>query len=132
MSLIEMHICHSLQAEPMKQPPKMTNAPWYSSLKWRLVISLLTLGTGVFFAFTACMYPLRVVQRMSYVRGRGGGVAIITFSPIKGTRYTHTHTHTHLPVSYVHIPSQPCLFNFVCAFPLLHLHNDVGTIESHI
>jgi hypothetical protein len=61
--------------------------PWYTSLRWRLAISLLALGVGVFFATTACMYPLRVVQRMSFVRGKGGGhVCITTYSPFRGTR----------------------------------------------
>lgn len=63
------------------------SAPWYSSLRWRLAISLMALGVGVFFATTACMYPLRVVQSLSYVRGRGGGVCITTYSPFRGTRY---------------------------------------------
>ncbi|CAI7997144.1 DCN1-like protein 1 [Geodia barretti] len=61
-------------------------APWYSSLKWRLAISLLALSVGVFFATTACMYPLRVVQKMSYIRGKMGGVSITTYSPLKGVR----------------------------------------------
>ena len=67
----------------IKEPVK---APWYSSLKWRLAISLMALGVGVFFATTACMYPLRVVQTLSYIRGKGGGVSITTYSPTKGTR----------------------------------------------
>ena len=62
--------------------------PWYSSLRWRLAISLLALGVGVFFATTACMYPLRVVQRMSFVRDKGGSVHITTYSPFRGTRYS--------------------------------------------
>ena len=67
----------------VKEPIK---APWYSSLKWRLAISLLALGVGVFFATTACMYPLRVVHTMSYIRGKGGGVCITTYSPLKVVR----------------------------------------------
>ena len=47
----------------------------------------MALGMGVFFATTACMYPLRVVQTMHFVRGKTGGVRITTYSPFRGTRY---------------------------------------------
>ena len=61
-------------------------APWYTSLRWRLGISLLALGMGVFFATTACMYPLRVVQRIYYVRGVRS-VVVTTYTPFRrGTR----------------------------------------------
>lgn len=62
------------------------SGPWYSSLKWRLTISLSALGLGILFATTACMYPLRVVQRLTYVGGKGGQVGITTFSPFKGSK----------------------------------------------
>lgn len=62
-----------------------TSPPWYSSLRWRLGISLLALSLGVFFGVTACMYPLRVVQTLHYVRG-GGLVRITTYTPLRGTR----------------------------------------------
>lgn len=62
-----------------------TSPPWYSSLRWRLGMSLLALGLGVLFGVTACMYPLRVVQTLHYVR-RGGLVHITTYTPFRGTR----------------------------------------------
>lgn len=49
-------------------------------------LSLSALGLGILFATTACMYPLRVVQRLTYVRGKRGEVSITTFSPFKGTK----------------------------------------------
>ena len=39
----------------------------FSSSKWRVILSLLSLGAGVIFATTACMYPLRIVQKLTYV-----------------------------------------------------------------
>ena len=98
MSIYWLVVCVIDMPSPPPPPPssqvestavgseRVISAPWYCSLRWRLTISVLTLGVGVFFAITASMYPLRVVQRMSYVRGKGGGVAITTFSPTRGTR----------------------------------------------
>ena len=72
------------RVSPSAEP---ASPPWYTSLRWRLTISLMALGMGVFFATTACMYPLRVVQTMHFVRGKTGGVRITTYSPFRGTRY---------------------------------------------
>lgn len=53
---------------------------WVMSSKWRLSLSLLSLGAGTMFALMAYVYPLRLVRAMTYVRPTQS-LAIVTHSP---------------------------------------------------
>ena len=57
---------------------------WYTSLKWRVSFSLLALGAGIFFGITACMYPLRVVRQLFFLKP--SSVCLITYTPTGTTR----------------------------------------------
>ncbi len=41
---------------------------WFMSSKWRLSLSLLSLGAGTVFAMVAYIYPQRMVRALTYVR----------------------------------------------------------------
>ena len=58
----------------------------FSSPKWRVVLSLFSLGAGIFFATTACMYPLRIVQRLTYVGNSQQILRFVTYTPLGSTR----------------------------------------------
>ena len=48
-------------------------------------LSFLSLGAGVFFAVTACMYPLRIVHRLYLVK-RTTSAKVLTYTPLGSTR----------------------------------------------
>ena len=56
-----------------------------SSYKLRILVSLLSLSAGVFFAVSACMYPLRVVHKLIYIRPTQA-VQLVTYTPLGMTR----------------------------------------------
>lgn len=56
------------------------------SSKWRVGLSLLSLGAGLIFAITACMYPLRVVQKLIYVSNSQQLLKFVTYTPMGSTR----------------------------------------------
>lgn len=56
------------------------------SSKWRVGLSLLSLGAGLIFAITACMYPLRVVQKLTYVGNSQQLLKFVTYTPMGSTR----------------------------------------------
>ena len=58
----------------------------FSSAKWRMILSLLSLGAGLFFATTACMYPLRIVQRLTYVGNSKQVLRFVTYTPMGSVR----------------------------------------------
>ena len=53
---------------------------WFTSSKWRLVGSLISLSAGVFFAVIANMYPQRIVHRLYFLQ-RLSTAQIQTYSP---------------------------------------------------
>lgn len=60
-----------------------------SSSKLRTVVSLVSLGAGLFFAVSAYMYPMRVVHKLSLVRSLQS-LEIVTYSPLGKTRALST------------------------------------------
>ena len=56
-----------------------------SSTKLRIVVSLVSLGAGLFFAVSAYMYPLRVVQRLRLLQSTQS-LEIVTYTPLGRTR----------------------------------------------
>ena len=66
-------------------PKRETRFSWLSSLKWRLALSLLSLSAGVFFAVTACMYPLRIVNRLYFIKPTNAA-RIHTYTPLGSVR----------------------------------------------
>ena len=58
----------------------------FSSSKWRVILSLLSLGAGLIFATTACMYPLRIVQKLTYVGDSQQLLKFVTYTPLGSTR----------------------------------------------
>lgn len=56
-----------------------------TSSKLRIVVSLLSLSAGLFFAFSACMYPLRIVRKLTYIRPTQA-VQVVTYTPFGSTR----------------------------------------------
>lgn len=53
---------------------------WVMSSKWRLSLSLLSLGAGSIFAMVAYIYPLRLVRVMTYIRPTQT-LRVLTHSP---------------------------------------------------
>lgn len=68
--------------DPVKEEEQ--KGSWYTSLKWRISFSLIALGAGIFFGITACMYPLRVVQKLHFLKP--SSVGLITYTPTGSTR----------------------------------------------
>lgn len=59
----------------------------FASHKLRLGLSALALGAGIFFAVTACMYSLRVVHRLLFLRSAGVALAQMhTYDPLGRVR----------------------------------------------
>ena len=58
---------------------------WFTSSKWRLVGSLVSLGAGIFFAVIANMYPQRIVHRLYFLQ-RLSAAQIQTYSPFGSVR----------------------------------------------
>ena len=56
------------------------------SSKWRVGLSLLSFGAGLIFATTACMYPLRIVQKLTYVGNSKQMLRFVTYTPLGSTR----------------------------------------------
>ena len=54
---------------------------WALSLKWRAVFSSLALGTGIFFATTACLYPLRMVHKLYFLPSTNA-IQLFTYTPL--------------------------------------------------
>lgn len=79
-------------ARPISPPPPSTSTfsekvvQRFWSSKWRLGLSLLSLGAGLVFAITACMYPLRVVQKLTYVGNSQQLLKFVTYTPLGSTR----------------------------------------------
>ncbi len=63
-----------------------------SSFKLRVVVSLISLGAGAFFAVSAFMYPLRVVRSFSV---NSESIRLVTATPLGGCR------HVLAPLSHV-------------------------------
>ncbi len=57
----------------------------FTSLKWRLGLSLLAFGAGVLFTATACMYPLRMINRI-YFKKSTAAALIHTYTPLGSGR----------------------------------------------
>ena len=80
---------------PPPLPPLSSPSPTFServvqrfwSSKWRVGLSLLSLGAGLVFAVTACMYPLRVVQKLTYVGNSQQLLRFVTYTPLGSTRH---------------------------------------------
>lgn len=53
---------------------------WFMSSKWRLFLSLLSLGAGTVFGLVAFIYPQRVVRTLTYVRPTQM-LEVVTYSP---------------------------------------------------
>lgn len=60
-----------------------TLSPLMSSFKLRVVVSLVSLGAGLFFAVSAFLYPLRVVRRFCV---SSDAVRLVTATPWGGSR----------------------------------------------
>lgn len=75
------------ESDKVKQEEKKQSlaASVLSSNKLRILVSLLSLSAGIFFAVSACMYPLRVVYKLTYIRPTQA-VQIITYTPLGTTR----------------------------------------------
>ena len=58
---------------------------WFTSSKWRIAMSLLSLSAGVFFAVTANMYPLRCIHRLYFIQ-RSSAAQIHTYTPLGSVR----------------------------------------------
>ena len=58
---------------------------WFTSSKWRIAMSLLSLSAGVFFAITANMYPLRCIHRLYFIQ-RSSAAQIHTYTPLGSVR----------------------------------------------
>lgn len=78
---------------PSSSPPTSSSSSYsenfikrISSAKWRVILSLLSLGAGLFFATTACMYPLRIVQKLTYVGNSQQLLKFVTYTPLGSTR----------------------------------------------
>lgn len=54
---------------------------WALSLKWRAFFSTLALGTGIFFATTACLYPLRMVHKLYFLPSTNA-IQLLTYTPL--------------------------------------------------
>ena len=57
------------------------SSSWVLSLKWRALFSTLALGTGIFFATTACLYPLRMVHKLYFVPSTNN-IQLFTYTPL--------------------------------------------------
>lgn len=64
---------------------RSTSFKWFMSSKWRLSLSLLSLGVGAVFAATAYIYPLRMVRTLTYVRPTQM-LEVVTYTPWGSTR----------------------------------------------
>ena len=81
-------------AQPISPPPPSSSLSTFSekvverfwSSKWRVGLSLLSLGAGLIFAVTACMYPLRVVQKLTYISNSQQLLKFVTYTPLGSTR----------------------------------------------
>lgn len=79
---MSLNISHSTSSQaPTNNTASSKLGAMFSSLKWRLALSLLSLSAGLFFAVTASMYPLRVVSKLHYLQP-SSTISITTFTPL--------------------------------------------------
>lgn len=71
--------------ETTKKEEEGTLFKWFMSSKWRVSLSLLSLGVGTVFALTAYIYPLRMVRSLTYIRPRQS-LEVVTYTPWGSTR----------------------------------------------
>ena len=96
---------------------------WYTSLKWRMTFSLLALSAGIFFGITACMYPLRVVQKLCFLKP--SSVCLTTYTPM-GTKRALEVPLTNITCSGDRLSERAQLALKVKGYPLFFLVDKQG------
>ena len=76
--------CSSAVKKASSSSPESLTS-WFGSSKWRIGLSLLSLGAGIFFAVTACIYPMRIVRKLTFLRTEQA-LQFVTYTPLGNTR----------------------------------------------